>query len=117
MRNTSGGCARRTPLQCGGGAGGGDGVYLLRGVKLPDTHNCTVDAGATLEECARRCLANCSCTAYSAADIRGGGSGCIQWFGDLMDTRFVDGGQDLYVRLASSELGMPEFIPCCFVMI
>ncbi|XP_066398992.1 receptor-like serine/threonine-protein kinase SD1-8 [Miscanthus floridulus] len=104
MRNTSGGCARRTPLQCGGGAGGGDGFYLLRGVKLPDTHNCTVDAGATLEECARRCLANCSCTAYSAADIRGGGSGCIQWFGDLMDTRFVHGGQDLYVRLASSEL-------------
>jgi hypothetical protein len=117
MRNTSGGCARRTQLQCGGGASGGDGFYLLRGVKLPDTHSCAVDAGATLEECARRCLANCSCTAYSAADIRGGGSGCIQWFGDLMDTRFVDDGQDLYVRLASSELGMAGFIPCCFVMI
>lgn len=107
MRNTSGGCARRTPLQCGGG--GGDGFYLLRGVKLPDTHSCAVDAGANLEECARRCLGNCSCTAYSAADIRGGGSGCIQWFGDLVDTRLVDGGQDLYVRLAESELGMPEF--------
>ena len=76
-----------------GGAGGGDGFYLLRGVKLPDTHNCTVDAGATLEECERRCLANCSCTAYSAADIRGGGSGCIQWFDDLMDTRFSTAGR------------------------
>ncbi|XP_066310580.1 S-locus-specific glycoprotein-like [Miscanthus floridulus] len=85
MRNTSGGC--------GGGDGGGDGFYLLRGVKLPDTHSCVVDAGATLEQCARRCLANCSCTAYSAVDIRGGGSGCIQWFDDLMDTRFVDGGR------------------------
>ncbi|RLN34601.1 hypothetical protein C2845_PM03G25760 [Panicum miliaceum] len=83
MRNTSGGCARRTPLQCG--AGGGDGFYVLRGVKLPDTHSSAVDAGATLQECARRCLADCNCTAYSAADIRGGGSGCIQWFGDLVD--------------------------------
>ncbi|WVZ62769.1 hypothetical protein U9M48_012474 [Paspalum notatum var. saurae] len=99
MRNTSGGCARSTALQCGDG----DGFYLLRGVKLPDTHNTSVDAGATLEECGRRCLADCACTAYSAADIRGGG-GCIQWFGDLMDTRYVDGGQDLYVRLAKSEL-------------
>ncbi|KAG2633037.1 hypothetical protein PVAP13_2NG290500 [Panicum virgatum] len=110
MRNTSGGCARRTPLQCGGG--GGDGFYVLRGVKLPDTHSSAVDAGATLQECARRCLADCNCTAYSAADIRGGGggggSGCIQWFGDLVDTRFVDDGQDLYVRLAKSELEAPK---------
>ncbi|CAN6171712.1 unnamed protein product [Urochloa humidicola] len=106
MRNNSGGCARRTPLQCGGGSGGGDedGFYALRGVKLPDTGRTAVDAGATLQECARRCLANCSCTAYAAADIRGGGSGCIQWFGDLVDTRYVDGGQDLYVKLAKSDL-------------
>ncbi|KAG2641446.1 receptor-like serine/threonine-protein kinase SD1-8 isoform X3 [Panicum virgatum] len=103
MRNTSGGCARRTPLQCGGG----DGFGVLRGVKLPDTHSTAVDAGATLEECARRCLADCNCTAYSAADIRSGG-GCIQWFGDLVDTRFVAGGQDLYVRLAKSELDAPK---------
>lgn len=108
MRNTSGGCGRRTPLQCTGSGGGGgeDGFYLLRGVKLPETHGCAVDAAATLEECRRRCLSNCSCTAYAGADIRGGGSGCIQWFGDLMDTRFVDGGQELYVRLAKSELGL-----------
>uniref|UniRef100_A0A0D9WXV1 Receptor-like serine/threonine-protein kinase n=1 Tax=Leersia perrieri TaxID=77586 RepID=A0A0D9WXV1_9ORYZ len=99
MRNTSGGCGRKTPLQCGG-----DGFYLLRGVKLPETHGCAVDAGATLEECRRRCLSDCNCTAYSGADIRGAGSGCIQWFGELMDTRFVDGGQDLYVRLAESDL-------------
>jgi hypothetical protein len=111
MRNTSGGCARRTALRCGGG--GDDGFYVLRGVKLPDTERTAVDAGATLEECARRCLANCSCTAYSAADIRGGGSGCIQWFDDLVDTRFVDDGQDLYVRLAKSDLavaGTMQFI-------
>jgi hypothetical protein len=76
-------------------------------VKLPETHGSTVDAGATLAECGRRCLSDCSCTAYAASDIRGGGSGtgCIQWFGELMDTRYVDDGQDLFVRLAKSDLG------------
>jgi hypothetical protein len=101
MRNATGGCARSTPLQCPGG----DGFYALRGVKLPETHGSTVDAGATLAECGRRCLSNCSCTAYAASDIRGGGTGCIQWFGELMDTRFFDDGQDLFVRLAKSDLG------------
>uniref|UniRef100_A0A8I6WWJ4 Receptor-like serine/threonine-protein kinase n=2 Tax=Hordeum vulgare subsp. vulgare TaxID=112509 RepID=A0A8I6WWJ4_HORVV len=100
MRNASGGCVRSTPLQCGGG------FYGLRGVKLPETHGSSVDAGASLEECRRRCLANCSCTAYAASDIRGGdgGSGCIQWCGELVDTRFIDGGQDIFVRLAMSDL-------------
>ena len=104
MRDASGGCARRTPLRCGGA--GGDGFYALRGVKLPETHGSSVDAGASVEECGRRCLSNCNCTAYAASDIRGGGAGtgCIQWFGELMDTRFVDGGQDLFVRLALSDL-------------
>jgi hypothetical protein len=103
MRNATGGCARTTPLQCAGG----DGFYVLRGVKLPETHGSTVDDGATLAECGRRCLSDCSCTAYAASDIRGGGSGtgCIQWFGELMDTRYVDDGQDLFVRLAKSDLG------------
>uniref|UniRef100_A0A8R7TCG7 Apple domain-containing protein n=1 Tax=Triticum urartu TaxID=4572 RepID=A0A8R7TCG7_TRIUA len=104
MRDASGGCARGTPLQCEGG--GEAGLYVLRGVKLPETHGSTVDAGASLEGCGRRCLANCSCTAYAASDIRGGGggSGCIQWFDELVDTRFVDGGQDLFIRLAMSDL-------------
>ncbi|XP_037481061.1 receptor-like serine/threonine-protein kinase SD1-8 isoform X1 [Triticum dicoccoides] len=107
MRNASGGCARSTPLQCGGGAGDEDGFHAVRGVKLPETHGSSVDPGGSLEECGRRCLANCSCTAYAASDIRGsggGGSGCIQWFGELVDTRFIDGGQDLFVRLAKSDL-------------
>ncbi|XBI73882.1 hypothetical protein VPH35_067538 [Triticum aestivum] len=66
MRNASGGCARSTVLQCSGG----DGFYTLRGVKLPETHGSSVDAGASLLECGRRCSSNCSCTAYAASDIR-----------------------------------------------
>jgi hypothetical protein len=72
MRNASGGCARRTPLQYADG----DRLYILHGVKLPETHGSTVDAGDTLVECGRRCLSNCSCTAYAPSDIRGGGTGC-----------------------------------------
>jgi hypothetical protein len=105
MRNATSGCTRSTPLQCAGG----DGFYTLRGVKLPETHGSTVDAGATLEECGRRCLSNCNCTAYAASDIRGGGNGCIQWFGELMDTRFVDDGQDIFVRLAKPDLGLGKY--------
>ena len=48
MRNASSGCARSTQLQCG--AGGGDGFYTLRGVKLPETRGSSVDAGASIDE-------------------------------------------------------------------
>ncbi|CAL5070226.1 unnamed protein product [Urochloa decumbens] len=52
-----------------------------------------------------RCLANCSCVAYAPADIRGdgGGSGCVMWKDDIVDVRYIENGQDLYVRLAKSE--------------
>ena len=56
-----------------------------------------------LEECRRLCLKNCSCTAYANADIK---SGCILWFDDLIDVLGYAEGQDLYVRMPKSELGM-----------
>lgn len=77
-------------------------------MKLLETHSSTVDAGATLEECARRCISNCSFMAYAAADIRGGDDSRTvrtQSFSDLMDTRFVEPGHDLFVRLARPDLG------------
>jgi hypothetical protein len=60
------------PLECGNGMTT-DGFKMVRAVKLPDTDNAMVDMGATLEQCRVRCLANCSCVAYAAADIRGRG--------------------------------------------
>ncbi|KAJ1272971.1 hypothetical protein BS78_06G244200 [Paspalum vaginatum] len=104
MRETSGGCRRDVPLECGNGTTTTDGFRVFRGVKLPDTDNATADMSATLEQCRERCLANCSCVAYSAADIRSGGSGCVMWMNDIVDVRYGDKGQDLYVRLAKSEL-------------
>ena len=51
------------------------------------------------------CLKNCSCTAYATLDVRGGGSGCILWFEELIDIReFNENGQDIYIRMAASEL-------------
>ncbi|RVW12947.1 G-type lectin S-receptor-like serine/threonine-protein kinase [Vitis vinifera] len=56
-----------------------------------------------LKECASLCLRNCSCTAYANSDIREG-SGCLLWFGDLIDIRdFTQNGQEFYVRMAASE--------------
>jgi D-mannose binding lectin/S-locus glycoprotein domain/PAN-like domain len=106
MRDTSQGCVRRTELAC---ANGGDGFNLVQGVKLPSTYNAAVDMTIDLDQCREKCLANCSCVAYSGADIRNGGSGCIIWVDKLIDTRFIDGGQDLYIKVARSDLGMFYF--------
>uniref|UniRef100_J3MLV6 Receptor-like serine/threonine-protein kinase n=1 Tax=Oryza brachyantha TaxID=4533 RepID=J3MLV6_ORYBR len=100
LRDNSAGCARATRLNCTG-----DGFLLLGGVKLPDTTNATVDAAITVGQCRQRCQANCSCVAYSASDVRGGGSGCIIWSSPLIDIRrFSYGGEDLFIRLAASDL-------------
>ncbi|KAI8557701.1 hypothetical protein RHMOL_Rhmol04G0030200 [Rhododendron molle] len=103
LRDWSNGCVRRTPLGCH--KGGEDGFVKYLSVKLPDTRNSSFDIRMSLEECRRTCLGNCSCTAYTNLDIRKAGSGCLLWFGDLIDIKeFIEGGgQDIYVRMASSE--------------
>ncbi|XP_018715283.2 G-type lectin S-receptor-like serine/threonine-protein kinase At4g27290 [Eucalyptus grandis] len=98
----SSGCVRRTELDCQGG----DKFLKITEVKLPDTRFSWFDKNINLRECEYICLGNCSCTAYSNLDIRGQGSGCLLWFGDLMDIRqFNENGQDIYVRMAASEVG------------
>lgn len=53
-------------------------------------------------------MKNCSCMAYSNLDIRRGGSGCLLWFNELVDIReFGENGQDIYIRIASSDLDSP----------
>jgi hypothetical protein len=104
-RDTSLGCRRNLPLNCSSSST--DGFVTVQGVKLPDTFNSSMDTSIMLDECRMRCLANCSCVAYAAADIRGGGagSGCIMWADSVVDLRYVDEGQVLYLRLADySEL-------------
>ncbi|CAA7409157.1 unnamed protein product [Spirodela intermedia] len=100
LRDTTGGCVRKVKLQCGG-----DGFLQLQGMKMPDTKNSTVKMNMTLEECHESCLNDCSCTANSSAYVRNTGTGCVTWFGDLMDIRIVANGQeDLYIRVPGSVL-------------
>ncbi|TXG67198.1 hypothetical protein EZV62_008473 [Acer yangbiense] len=102
--NWSAGCVRKAPLDCKHG----DGFLKLEAIKLPDTSHSRTEKYISLVECKKSCLSNCSCTAYTTLDIREGGSGCLLWFNDLIDIKDIEGGQDLYVRVAASELGNIE---------
>ncbi|RWR88183.1 G-type lectin S-receptor-like serine/threonine-protein kinase RKS1 [Cinnamomum micranthum f. kanehirae] len=100
--NWSDGCVRRRSLDCDGK---GDGFLRLEHMKLPDTSRSREEPGLSLEGCKEECLKNCNCTAYARANISEGGSGCLMWDGDLIDLRtYSDGGQDVYTRVAASEL-------------
>ena len=45
--------------------------------------------------------------AYANSDIRIGESDCYLWFDELKDTKKLPlGGQDLYIRMAASELSI-----------
>ncbi|KAK3036163.1 hypothetical protein RJ639_029900 [Escallonia herrerae] len=109
--NWSNGCVRKIASDCYNG--GSDGFLKYSDVKLPDTRNSWYNVSMTLEECQKACSSNCSCMAYANLDIRNGGSGCLLWFGELIDIRdFPEGaGQDIYVRMASSdsEIGTKNF--------
>ncbi|KAI7757038.1 hypothetical protein M8C21_003151, partial [Ambrosia artemisiifolia] len=100
----SGGCVRRTPLDCKNGS---EGFIKYSNIKLPDTENTWFNMSMSLEECAAKCLKNCSCMAYANPDTSLGSRGCLLWFNDLFDIRGYsvgNGGQDIFVRMASSEL-------------
>lgn len=98
------GCDRNKPLNCS--TRDSDGFVKYSNMKLPDTTHCLVDSTLSLEDCRTKCLNNCSCIAYANSDIRGRGSGCAMWLGDLIDMRqYPDAGQVLYVRMPASEIG------------
>lgn len=103
------GCVRKASLTCAKG----EGFVKHSGLKLPDTQRSWFNKSMNLDECEKMCLDNCSCTAYANTDIRNGGSGCLLWFHELIDIReHRENGQDLYIRMAASELGtiFPIFI-------
>ena len=103
FRDPTHGCARKPgSLICSKG----EGFAKLEDVKVPDTSNVVVMSGLSLEACEKECLRSCNCTAYSSANISEGGSGCMTWHGNLMDTRiYTGGGQDFYIRVDERELG------------
>lgn len=112
----SGGCVRNKPLNCQNKDA--SGFSKVGGLKLPDSTNSWLNEGLNIKECRAKCLNDCSCTAYTNSDIREGGSGCVMWFGDLIDMRqFPSGGQEIYIRMHVSELGIDItfFVYFCFL--
>ncbi|KAJ9566368.1 hypothetical protein OSB04_002334 [Centaurea solstitialis] len=105
LQDGSGGCVRSSELDCGS-----DGFVALKSLKLPEGALTFVDQRMNLSECGEICKRNCSCTAYANMDVTLGGSGCVYWVVDLVDMRQYaeseSGGQDLYVRVAASDLGL-----------
>ncbi|KAL1293152.1 hypothetical protein AAHE18_19G051600 [Arachis hypogaea] len=101
MSYWSNGCERKVALGCNNT----NGFLRYTGIKLPDTSSSWYSETMNLQECQKFCLKNCSCSAYSSLDIRNGGSGCLIWFHNLTDIiQFSQGGQDLYLKVPSSEL-------------
>ncbi|RVW68948.1 G-type lectin S-receptor-like serine/threonine-protein kinase B120 [Vitis vinifera] len=104
MFDWSSGCERAGTLDCKSK----DDLMKVLGVKLPDLLEFWLNKSMSLKECETECLKNCSCVAYANSNIKGGSSGCLTWYGDLIDIGgFTDGksGQDLYIRCPAGELG------------
>lgn len=97
--NWSSGCQRKKPLDCMNG----DEFQKVLGMKPPDTRQSWYNMSMNLGECEIACKINCSCTAYANLDIRKGGSGCLLWFGNLIDIREFKETQNLYIRIAMAE--------------
>ncbi|KAL0301119.1 UNVERIFIED_CONTAM: G-type lectin S-receptor-like serine/threonine-protein kinase [Sesamum radiatum] len=107
LQDWSDGCTRTRPLNCEGG----DGFVEVRGVKYPDMLQFWLNSSMSLSECRAECLRNCNCTAYANPYITNGGSGCLIWFGDLIDTRDfigIDSEQNIYIRVSGSEISETE---------
>ncbi|XP_051125415.1 G-type lectin S-receptor-like serine/threonine-protein kinase At4g27290 isoform X2 [Andrographis paniculata] len=107
------GCVRKEPLNCNK-----DDFIKFSGLKLPDTTNSWVNRTMNLRECREACSKNCSCMAFTNSNISKPGSGCVLWFGGLIDVRqFSDGGQDLYIRMRASSRGNRSLVIVAAVVV
>jgi hypothetical protein len=108
LRDGSGGCVRKPGVST---CNSGEGFVKLARVKVPDTSVARANMSLSLKECEKECLRNCSCMAYTSANVSMGGIGCLTWHRDLVDTRsYSNEGQDLYIRVDAVVLGsVPSF--------
>lgn len=103
LRDGSAGCVRPAGAKV---CGSGEGFVKVASVKIPDTTKARVETRMGKEACREECLRNCNCSGYTNANLNGGESGCVSWYGILMDTReYPEGGQDLFVRVDAAVLG------------
>ncbi|GAY55300.1 hypothetical protein CUMW_163410 [Citrus unshiu] len=100
---TPGTCVRSQSSDCKSG----DRFIMLDDIKLPELVEVSLIESMNVRECEAECLKNCTCKAFANTEVKGGGSGCLMWFGDLVDTRKSDdrnNGQSIYIRVPASEL-------------
>ncbi|KAK0593061.1 hypothetical protein LWI29_030114 [Acer saccharum] len=94
-------CIEKSPSDCPSE----EGFLKITGIKLPDFT--WYNNSMNINECEAECFKNCSCRAYANSDVSGG-SGCVMWFGDLIDIREsppgFSWGQDIFLRVPASEL-------------
>ncbi|KAL3503539.1 hypothetical protein ACH5RR_037988 [Cinchona calisaya] len=101
LADWSSGCERSKSLNCLKG----DIFLKYSGINFPDTEYSWFNRSMTLEDCKAMCLKNCSCMAYANLEITSNGrSGCLLWYGDLVDIREIPNGKEIYIRISSSEL-------------
>ncbi|KAK9209044.1 hypothetical protein WN944_001407 [Citrus x changshan-huyou] len=95
----------------------GDQFIKLDGIKAPDLLQVSVNDNMNLKQCEAECLKNCTCRAYANSNLTEG-SGCLMWFGDLIDISKTLGnftGQSVYIRVPalgpgnSKESRLPFF--------
>ncbi|KAL7213297.1 hypothetical protein ACSBR2_015919 [Camellia fascicularis] len=105
----NGGCIRKYPLNCSDG----EGFVAFRGMIVPNLSKFSLNTSMTLKECELECLKNCSCAAYANSNTTRGASGCLLWYGDLIDIkRFTNpGDQTLYIRVTAADPG--TFLVIC----
>ncbi|KAI3465872.1 hypothetical protein Pfo_022535 [Paulownia fortunei] len=99
------GCNRTMSLDCQKQ----DGFLKVEGIKFPDPLNFLLNTSMSISECHDECLKKCNCTAYAERYISNVSSGCLMWFGDLIDVREFTGEfrttqQSIYLRVPISEL-------------
>nr|XP_023912662.1 G-type lectin S-receptor-like serine/threonine-protein kinase At4g27290 isoform X1 [Quercus suber] len=96
-------CVRSTQLSCQ--LDNKTGFFKFAGLKMPDSEISWVNGSMSLKECDVKCLNNCSCMAYANSEIKNGGSGCANWFGNLNDIRQIaDNDQAVYIRMSLPEI-------------
>ncbi|CAN6574392.1 unnamed protein product [Malus baccata var. baccata] len=111
----SGGCSRRTSMQCGNatsanGTGDwflGDEFLEIHSISLPENNQYGYALG--IESCRSACLNECRCTAYAYES----NSYCSIWHGDVFLPELVasdGGGRTLYIRAAASDIKKKRLI-------
>ncbi|CAL5429353.1 unnamed protein product [Camellia sinensis] len=103
LNDWSGGCVRKTRLQCESNISNAknDGFLKISNLKSPPANSKAYPA-RNGKQCESACSLNCSCIAYAY-----NGSECSIWDGALLNLRLSDGNntrQNLYIKLAASEL-------------